>query len=168
MSPATRAAVGLGSNLGKCEATLQSAVQALGALSDTRLEAVSALYRTAAWGIEDQPDFINAVALIQTTLAPLALLDALLAIEQAHGRQRSADAGGRWGPRVLDLDILLYGQDVIHTLRLQVPHPHLHRRAFALAPLVEVWPQAHIPGHGAAHAALQALDAAQRSGVVRV
>ncbi|WP_055026976.1 2-amino-4-hydroxy-6-hydroxymethyldihydropteridine diphosphokinase, partial [Xanthomonas euvesicatoria] len=98
--------VGLGANLGQAEASVRAAIAALGAVPQTTLIAASRLYRTPAWGREDQPDFINAVAQLRTGLAPLPLLEALLGIEQAFGRERRA--GERWGPRTLDLDLLLY------------------------------------------------------------
>ncbi|WDK02138.1 2-amino-4-hydroxy-6-hydroxymethyldihydropteridine diphosphokinase [Xanthomonas campestris] len=148
--------VGLGANLGKAEATVRAAIVALGTLPQSSVTAASRLYRTPAWGREDQPDFINAVAAVRTTLAPLALLDGLLAIEQAFGRDRRD--GERWGPRTLDLDVLLYAEQVIDLPRLQVPHPHLHARAFALVPLAELAPEAIIPGHGTVRHALQGVD----------
>ncbi|WP_240098705.1 2-amino-4-hydroxy-6-hydroxymethyldihydropteridine diphosphokinase [Thermomonas flagellata] len=142
-----RAAVGLGANLGDAAASVRAALDALEALPQTRGLARSRLYRTPAWGVTAQPDFVNAVAVLETGLSAHALLDALLAIERRAGRVRRA--GERWGPRVLDLDLLLYGEAVIDTPGLRVPHPHLHARAFALLPLAEAWPQARIPGHGA-------------------
>src|SRR5690606_4564198 len=108
MSAPVRACIGLGGNIGDVEATLRSAFDAIAALPGTRLAARSRLYRTPAWGVESQPDFINAAALVETTLGPQALLDALLDIERMHGRVRAAD-GSRWGPRTLDLDLLLHG-----------------------------------------------------------
>ncbi|MCC4588868.1 2-amino-4-hydroxy-6-hydroxymethyldihydropteridine diphosphokinase [Xanthomonas melonis] len=149
--------VGLGANLGPAEASIRAAIGALGALPQSTLVAASRLYRTPAWGREDQPDFINAVAQLRTGLAPLQLLDALLGIEQAFGRERRA--GERWGPRTLDLDLLLYADQVLDLPRLQVPHPHLHARAFALLPLAELAPEAIIPGHGTVQHALRAIDA---------
>ena len=110
-------------------------------------------------GYADQPDFVNAAALLETTLAPRALLDALLAIERAHGRERAAD-GTRWGPRTLDLDLLLHGDLVIDEPGLVVPHPQLHARAFVLVPLAEVAPDAVVPGRGRVAALLGAVDAA--------
>ncbi|AJQ87431.1 2-amino-4-hydroxy-6-hydroxymethyldihydropteridine diphosphokinase [Xanthomonas oryzae pv. oryzicola] len=148
--------VGLGANLGPAEASVRAAIATLGAVPQTTLIAASRLYRTPAWGHADQPDFINAVAQLRTGLAPLPLLEALLGIEQAFGRERRA--GERWGPRTLDLDLLLYAEQVIDLPQLQVPHPHLHARAFALLPLSELAPQAIIPGHGTVRHALQAID----------
>ena len=144
------ACVGLGANLGDATAAVRAAQQALGELPDTRLVSASRLYRTPAWGKTSQPDFINAAALIETGLSARALLDVLLAIERRFGRTRAADGSDRWGARTLDLDLLLYGADVIDEPGLHVPHPHLHERAFALVPLLEVAPLAVIPGHGLA------------------
>ena len=157
----TRAAVGLGANLGDAAASVRAAVQALATLPRTQLIAASRLYRSAAWGVTAQPDFVNAVAVIETGLAPRELLDALLAIERRFGRTRVA--GERWGPRTLDLDLLLFGEETIDAPGLQVPHPRLHERAFALLPLLEAWPGADIPGIGpvascAAAMAAGALD----------
>jgi len=146
----TVACVGLGANLGDAAATVRAAQQALAELPGTRLVAASRLYRTRAWGKTAQPDFINAAALIETALPARALLDCLLAIERRFGRTRAADGSDRWGARTLDLDLLLYGDEVIDEPGLRVPHPHLHERAFALVPLLEVAPRAVIPGHGLA------------------
>jgi 2-amino-4-hydroxy-6-hydroxymethyldihydropteridine diphosphokinase len=148
--------IGLGANLGDAEATVRAALVALAALPETRLLAGSRLYRTPAWGRLDQPAFVNAAAALETGLAPEALLDQLLALERSHGRERLD--GERWGPRTLDLDVLLYGDAVIDSPRLRVPHPHLHERAFALLPLAEIAPQALIPGHGTVQAALAPLE----------
>lgn len=139
--------VGLGANLGDAAATLRDALLALDALPGTRLLRASKLYRTPAWGDADQPDFVNAVAMLQTGLAPRVLLDELLAIERVHGRDRSQER--RWGPRTLDLDLLLHGDAVIDEAGLRVPHPYLHERAFVLLPLAEIAPDAVIPGQGA-------------------
>ncbi|MFC5568589.1 2-amino-4-hydroxy-6-hydroxymethyldihydropteridine diphosphokinase [Lysobacter yangpyeongensis] len=156
MSAATVALIGLGGNLGDAAATLRQAFQALDALPHTRLLRASRLYRSRAWGRTDQPDFINAVAMIETSLDARELLDAMLAIEHEAGRERSED--DRWGPRTLDLDLLLYGDAVIDEPGLHVPHPRLHERSFALVPLVEVAPDAMIPGIGSARAMLAAME----------
>jgi 2-amino-4-hydroxy-6-hydroxymethyldihydropteridine diphosphokinase len=148
--------VGLGGNLGDAVAALRSAVQALSGLPQTRLLQASNLYRTPAWGLQQQPDFINGVAMLETQLDPRALLEALLGVERDFGRDR--EAGSRWGPRTLDLDLLLYGDAVIGEPGLQVPHPHLHERAFALVPLLEIAPDILIPGQGRARDALSSLD----------
>lgn len=148
--------IGLGGNQGDAVATLRSAVQALSGLPQTRLLQASGLYRTPAWGLQQQPDFVNGVAMLETQLNPRALLEALLGVERDFGRDR--EAGSRWGPRTLDLDLLLYGDAVIGEPGLQVPHPHLHERAFALVPLLEIAPDILIPGQGRARDALSSLD----------
>ena len=142
--------VGLGSNLGDSAAILHDAIAALGRLPATRVLACSRLYRTPAWGVTAQPDFLNAVAMLSTALQPQALLAALLAIERDAGRIRLVDGSDRWGPRTLDLDLLLYGDRCVDEPGLRVPHPHLHERAFALLPLLEIAPYAVIPGIGPA------------------
>ncbi|HEY9104100.1 2-amino-4-hydroxy-6-hydroxymethyldihydropteridine diphosphokinase [Chitinimonas sp.] len=129
-----RAFIGLGANLGDAQATVRAAMAALGELPQTRLVATSSLYRSAPVGYLDQPDFINAVAAIDTELAPHALLDGLLGIEQVHGRQRSF----RNAPRTLDMDLLLYGERQLHDERLTVPHPRMLERGFVLLPLAEI------------------------------
>lgn len=158
MSAPVRACIGLGGNIGDVAAALRAALAALGALPGTRLVRASRFYRTPAWGVEAQPDFINAVAVLDTTLPARALLDALLDIERAHGRERAAD-GSRWGPRTLDLDLLLYGEAVIDEPGLIVPHPQLHARAFVLVPLAEVAADAEVPGRGRVDALLAGVDA---------
>ncbi len=149
--------VGLGSNLGNSAAILQAAFGSLDGLPDSRLLKTSRLYRTPAWGVISQPDFLNAVVMLQTTLGPQALLAALLSIERDAGRVRLDDGSDRWGPRTLDLDLLLYADQVIDEPGLRVPHPHLHERVFALMPLVEIAPHATIPGIGAACESLARL-----------
>jgi len=140
----TLAAVGLGANLGDAAATLHDAITELARLPSSSLLRASRLYRTPAWGRTDQPDFINAVALLETDLAARDLLDALLDIERSFGRVRFD--GERWGPRTLDLDLLLFGDALIDEPGLRVPHPHLHERAFVLLPLAEIAPELRIPG----------------------
>lgn len=160
MSTATgpvHACIGLGANLGRPVASLLQATDELSALADTRLLARSRFYRTPAWGRLDQPDFINAAALLATRLEPQVLLEALLRIERDAGRQR--EPGSRWGPRVLDLDLLLYDGRVLDLPGLRVPHPHLHERAFALVPLAEIAAAEPFPGHGSVGEALLGLDA---------
>jgi 2-amino-4-hydroxy-6-hydroxymethyldihydropteridine diphosphokinase len=142
----TRAAVALGSNLEDPEAQVARGFDELASLPRTRLLARSRLFRTRPVGYADQPDFVNACALLETGLAPRALLDGLLAIEKRHGRVREIPNG----PRTLDLDIVLYGDQVIDEPGLKVPHPRAHERAFVLEPLVDVWPEAVIPGRGKA------------------
>jgi 2-amino-4-hydroxy-6-hydroxymethyldihydropteridine diphosphokinase len=137
--------IGLGSNLADPHAQIEAGIRALAQLRKTRLVARSCLYRSAAWGRADQPEFINAAAALETDLSPRELLDALLALERDAGRERD---GTRWGPRVLDLDILLFGDRHIDEPGLHVPHPHLHQRAFVLVPLAEIAPDLVIAGHG--------------------
>jgi 2-amino-4-hydroxy-6-hydroxymethyldihydropteridine diphosphokinase len=143
--------VALGANLGNPEETVNSAIAALGGIPHSRRVAASSLYRTAPVGLKHQPDFINAVAALETTLAPQALLGELFAIEQQFGRQRSI----RNAPRTLDLDLLLHGEAVLATPTLTLPHPRMHERAFVLAPLLEIAPEAGIPGHGAVRTLLE-------------
>ncbi len=146
----TRVHVGLGSNLDDPRRQLESAFEALATLPESVLVARSSLYRSAPMGPADQPDYLNAVAELDTQLAPLALLDALQDIEQAQRRVRSR----RWGPRTLDLDLLLYGDRQIDLPRLQVPHPGLHQRCFVLLPLLEVAGDIEIPRRGRVSALL--------------
>lgn len=153
-----RCFVGLGANLGDAPAAVLGAIDALGQLPGTTLVRASRLYRTAAWGVAEQPDFINAVAMLDTGLEPVALLEALLQIERDAGRDRSAAT--RWGPRALDLDLLLYADRVIDIAGLRVPHPHLHERAFVLVPLVEIAPDVRIPGRAFARDHLAAMETA--------
>lgn len=138
--------IGLGSNLRSPERQILVAFDELAALPGTRLVARSSIYRTAPIGYAEQPDFINGVAELRTALDPEALLDALLDIERRHGRVREIANG----PRTLDLDVLLYGDREMSTARLQLPHPRAHERAFVLYPLLEIAPEAIIPGRGAA------------------
>jgi 2-amino-4-hydroxy-6-hydroxymethyldihydropteridine diphosphokinase len=146
----TLAYVGLGANIGEPRQQLRTALDELSGLPKTRMTASSSLYRSAPLGNVDQPEFLNAVARIDTGLAPEALLERLQEIEQRHGRERPF-AGA---PRTLDLDLLLYGDETITSARLTVPHPRMHQRAFVLKPLVEIAPDASIPGHGTASALL--------------
>jgi 2-amino-4-hydroxy-6-hydroxymethyldihydropteridine diphosphokinase len=143
-----RAFVGLGGNVGDVAEAFASAAARIDDLPRTQLLRVSRRYRTPAWGMAAQPDFLNAVAMLETRLPARELLDALLAIERAHGRERATES--RWGPRTLDLDLLLYGGATIDEPGLRVPHPHLHERAFALKPLLDIAPGISIPGHGLA------------------
>jgi 2-amino-4-hydroxy-6-hydroxymethyldihydropteridine diphosphokinase len=148
-----RAFVALGANIGDPAATVQAAFQALTSLPDVRLLRTSSLYRTAPVGLRHQPDFINAVAELETGLAPHALLAALLGLEARFGRVRDR----RNGPRTLDLDQLLYGDLSLDTPDLTVPHPRLHLRAFVLVPLAEIAPDLAIPGRGSVAAWLPAV-----------
>jgi 2-amino-4-hydroxy-6-hydroxymethyldihydropteridine diphosphokinase len=155
--PIVRAYIGLGGNLGDVSATLERAFAALDALPRTRLTARSSIYRSPAWGMTDQPAFLNAVAALDTGLEPAALLAELLRIERAAGRERIGAM--RWGPRTLDLDLLLYADAVIDQPGLRVPHPHLHERAFVLLPLAEIAPDATVPGLGRVTDLAVAVDA---------
>ena len=145
----TLAYVGLGANLGDREASIRRAAELIGA---TRL---SPVIETEPWGYADQPRFLNAVAEIDTDLAPRALLDRLLEVERELGRERT---GPRYGPRTIDLDLLLYGDERVDEPGLQVPHPRLHERAFALAPLAALVPERKIPGNGTVQEALAGLQ----------
>ena len=137
--------IGLGSNLADPVTQVTSAIKALQTLEKSELKKVSSLYKSLPMGPSEQPDYINAVACMITKLEPFELLDALLAIEQSQGRQRNTE---RWGPRTLDLDILLYGEKIITTERLKIPHSGLHERSFVLYPLHEIAPDLDIPQHG--------------------
>ena len=149
----TPAYIGVGSNLEDPRAQVASALDELGALPRSRLVARSSLYRSAPLGYEAQPEFINAVARLDTELAAAELLARLQSIEAEHGRRRSfANA-----PRSLDLDLLLFGDERIREPQLTVPHPRMHERAFVLLPLIEIAPDARIPGRGSAAALAAAL-----------
>jgi 2-amino-4-hydroxy-6-hydroxymethyldihydropteridine diphosphokinase len=149
------AAIALGSNLGDSLATLEAALLALDEHADIALVSHSSWYKTRPIG-PPQPDYLNACALLQTPLEPLPLLEQLLAIESRFGRVR----GERWGPRSLDLDILLYGDQRVDTDRLQIPHPRMRERAFVLVPLAEIAADWVEPVSGLSIAALcEALDA---------
>lgn len=137
----TLAYIGLGGNLDNPRDQVERAFVELGQIPNTRLIAHSPLYRSAPVGPGEQPDYVNAAALLETSLSPLALLDALQAIEQAHQRVRIE----RWGPRTLDLDILLIDQQTIASERLTVPHPYLTQRNFVLYPLVDIAPDLVLP-----------------------
>ena len=140
----TLAVVALGANLGAARANVAHALGHLAELKDTRVRARSALYRSRAEG-PPQPDYVNAVALIETGLSPSLLLGELQRVERAFGRRR----GRRWGPRTLDLDVIVYGDQVITDADLTVPHPRAHLRAFVLRPLAEIAPDLVVPGRGA-------------------
>jgi 2-amino-4-hydroxy-6-hydroxymethyldihydropteridine diphosphokinase len=141
--------VALGSNLGDPESRLQGAVRAMQRLEGARVAAISGVYRSPAVGPGTQPDYLNAVVALITVLPPLTLLDQLQVIEHHHGRVREE----RWGPRTLDLDILLYGDELIDLPRLRVPHPRLAERDFVLLPLADICsPDLRLPdGRGLAH-----------------
>lgn len=153
--PAVMAMVGMGANLDDPLQQIARAFDELAQLPDSRLTQRSSLYRSAPVGKTDQPAFINAIAVIETRLGARQLLDALLQIEQQHGRRRTEPNG----PRTLDLDLLLYGSQTISESGLEVPHPRMHARRFVLDPLVEVAPDCDIPGKGPVRNALaQVLD----------
>ena len=146
--------VALGANLADPTTQVRAALTALTELPQSRLLRASSLYRTAPVGIAHQPDFINAVAALETTLSPHELLAALFAIEAAFGRRRDY----HHAPRTLDLDLLLYDEQVIDSPHLTLPHPRLHLRAFVIAPLLEIAPDCRIPGRGLAAAWLPAVS----------
>jgi 2-amino-4-hydroxy-6-hydroxymethyldihydropteridine diphosphokinase len=137
--------IGLGSNLGDSVAEIRAALAALSRVRGISVDACSSLYRTGPVGELAQPDFVNAVCRVQTSLAPRALLEVLLDIEAQRGRLRRGASGG---PRILDLDLLLYDGASIDSPGLVVPHPRLHERAFVLYPLVEIAPSLNVPGRG--------------------
>lgn len=148
--------IGLGSNLGDPEQYIHAALEELGDIPDTRLVNSSSLYRSAPLGPGDQPDYINAVAELETTLPAMLLLQRLQDIEQKHGRTRDR----HWGPRTLDLDLLLYGDMKIDIDALTVPHPGISMRNFVLCPLIEINPGISIPGLGPAAGLLEDLAGA--------
>jgi 2-amino-4-hydroxy-6-hydroxymethyldihydropteridine diphosphokinase len=140
-----RAYVGVGANLGPREATILRAVDLLAAQPGIELLELSSLVETQPFGVTGQPDFVNGAVSLETTLPPRELLDALLGIERELGRVRT---GQLWEPRTIDLDLLLYGDEVVDEPGLTVPHPRLHERRFALEPLAEIEPRLEIPGRG--------------------
>ena len=142
----TRAYVGLGANLGEREATIRAAVEALAAEEGIEVVALSTLRETEPVGVGEQPPFLNGAAALETTLSARALLVGLLEIERRFGRVRTP---GELGPRTLDLDLLLYGNEAIDEAGLTVPHPRLHQRRFVLEPLAELAPGLLVPGRGA-------------------
>jgi 2-amino-4-hydroxy-6-hydroxymethyldihydropteridine diphosphokinase len=153
---ASSACIGVGSNLDGPEHQVRRAIDALARTHGCRITKVSRLFRTSPWGDIAQPDFVNAAVALETALSPRALLDALLAIERAQGRRRD---GARWGPRVIDLDILVYGDRVIDEPGLRVPHPHLAERAFALLPLADLDADRIVPGAGRVRDLVAGVDA---------
>ncbi len=134
--------IGLGSNLGDSQGQLTSALEAMDQLGSTRVQAVSSMYASKPMGPQDQPDYVNAVAQLETQLSPAALLRSLQKIEQDHHRQRKDE---RWGPRTLDLDILLFGDQKIDTPDLVIPHYGMAEREFVLVPLFELSPSMIMP-----------------------
>jgi 2-amino-4-hydroxy-6-hydroxymethyldihydropteridine diphosphokinase len=138
-----RAYVGLGSNLGERESTLRQALEALGSTEGIEVVAVSSFRETDPVGIVEQPRFVNAAVMLETSFAPRELLERLLTVERSLGRDRSGEE--RWGPRTVDLDLLLYGGETIDEPGLEVPHPRLTERAFVLEPLLELDPELQLP-----------------------
>lgn len=151
-----RAYVGLGSNLGDRESTIRSALAELAAAEDVEVVAVSTLVETDPVGYLDQPRFLNGVAALETGRTARALLDLLLEVEARFGRDRAAVPAQ--GPRTLDLDLLLYGNEAIDEPGLRIPHPRLHERPFVLGPLAELAPALDVPGKGAVETLLAGLD----------
>ena len=151
----TRAFVGLGSNLGDREATLSQALELLAGEPGVELRRVSTFRDTEPVGFLDQPRFLNAAAEVETELPAAELLARLLDVERRLGRVRG---GPRFGPRTIDLDLLLYGDETIREPGLRVPHPRLHERRFALEPLAELDPGLELPGHGPIQLLLSGLD----------
>jgi len=155
--------LGLGSNLQQPVAQLQQALKRLSDTSGLEVLRTSSFYRTPPWGDEQQDDFINAVVQIETSLDPLPLLRVLQSTENAMGRQRSC--GRRWGPRLIDIDLLLYEKLQFQSAELEIPHPRMYERAFVLKPLSEFDANLEIPGHGTVGELLQGLDC---SGIIQV
>ncbi|HEY0232680.1 MAG TPA: 2-amino-4-hydroxy-6-hydroxymethyldihydropteridine diphosphokinase [Dokdonella sp.] len=153
-----RAYVGLGSNLDGPLEQVERALHALSDIAQTQLLRASRRYRTAPWGIAEQPAFVNAVAELATSLPPRDLLDALLGIERAQGRHRD---GARWGPRTLDLDLLIYGDLQIESPGLVLPHPRIAERAFVLVPLADLDAGLVIAGAGTVRELLARVDASE-------
>ena len=139
----TRAFIGIGSNLCGPVAHVRSAIKEIDGVPDTHLERSSSLYSSPPMGPPDQPDYVNAVVEVRTSLDGLSLLDQLQHLERTHGRLESPF---RWGPRTLDLDILLFGAEVIECDKLSIPHPGLSTRAFVVIPLAEIAPDLRLPG----------------------
>jgi 2-amino-4-hydroxy-6-hydroxymethyldihydropteridine diphosphokinase len=150
-----RAYVGLGANLGDREGAIRRALQLIAAAPGVDVVATSSLSETDPVGYLDQPRFVNAAAAVETSLGPRELLDVLLGIERELGRTRS---GPRFGPRTIDLDVLLFGDEVVDEPGLSVPHPRLHERRFALEPLAELDPELVVPGRGPVTTLLAELD----------
>jgi 2-amino-4-hydroxy-6-hydroxymethyldihydropteridine diphosphokinase len=147
--------IGIGSNLGERDVTIRDALELLAADPELEVEAVSTIRETDPVGVVDQPRFLNGALRLTTELAPRPLLERLLAVEQQLGRVRS---GERYGPRTIDLDLLLYGDEIIDEPGLRVPHPRLAERRFVLEPLAELDPNLVIPGLGPVQGLLAELD----------
>jgi 2-amino-4-hydroxy-6-hydroxymethyldihydropteridine diphosphokinase len=147
--------IGIGSNLGERDVTIRDALELLAADPELEVEAVSSIRETDPVGVVDQPRFLNAAIRLATELAPHPLLDRLLAVEQQLGRVRT---GERYGPRTIDLDLLLYGDEIVDEPGLRVPHPRLVERRFVLEPLAELDPGLVVPGLGPIQALLSELE----------
>lgn len=154
------AALAFGSNLGDSRAMISRAIAVLGGMERVRMSKVSSFYRTPPWGLEDQPDFVNACALVETDYAPEELLDACKDLEKALGREEAV----RWGPRLIDIDVLCMDGVEMESERLTLPHPRLTDRAFVLVPLSEIAPNLEIGG-AAVREHLTKLDTAARQDV---
>ena len=146
--------LGLGSNQNNPYQQISTAIRALNELPDSHIVKTSSIYTSKPVGPQDQPDYLNAAVLLETGLPAHELLPALQSIENRQGRERTR----RWGPRTIDLDILLFGEQVIKSNDLVVPHPEMHRRGFVLVPLAELTPHLQIPGHGRVDQLLNQLD----------
>ena len=150
--------VGLGANLGDREGSIRRAVKLLGAADGVEVLSVSTLRETEPWGPVEQPPYLNGAVELETALGPRALLELLLDVERRLGRVRTE----RWGPRTIDLDLLLHGDGVVEEPGLTLPHPRLHERRFALEPLAELAPDTVVPGRGTVSALLAVLDEDER------
>jgi 2-amino-4-hydroxy-6-hydroxymethyldihydropteridine diphosphokinase len=150
------ACIGLGSNLDDPTRQIGAALKELASVAETRVQCASSLYRNPPLGPQDQPDYINAVAVILTRLAPHSLLRALQEIERRQGRAR--DAHRRWGPRRIDLDILTYGLRIVAEDELKIPHPGIPERNFVLFPLLEIAPDLRVPGLGSIRSLANQVD----------
>ncbi|WP_222889622.1 2-amino-4-hydroxy-6-hydroxymethyldihydropteridine diphosphokinase [Enterobacter sp. C2] len=157
----TRVYIALGSNLASPLTQVNAAIESLGTIPDSQIVAVSGFYRTPPLGPQDQPDYLNAAVALETSLAPETLLDHTQRIELDQGRVRKAE---RWGPRTLDLDIMLFGDETIATPRLTVPHYDMKNRGFMLWPLFEIAPELHFPDGETLASVLARLGAAKPAG----
>ena len=163
-SKRARAYLSLGSNLGGREANLRRALELLGKGAGLKVVAVSSLYQTSPVGYTEQPDFVNLAAEVETSLGPHGLLRRCLEVEDEMGRVREE----RWGPRLIDVDVLLYGEEVVNDEELVLPHPEMLNRAFVLVPLLEIAPALTMPDGRPAAGALEDLTPAEKAGVARL
>ncbi len=159
----TRVYIGLGSNLDNPKSQISRAINALEKLPETELLRCSSLYRSKPVGPKDQPDYINAVVILDTALSALTLLNHMQAIEDQQGRVRGSE---RWGPRTLDLDLLMYGDERINDKHLTVPHQEMHKRNFVLYPLHEISPGIAIPGHGPVEKLIEHMDSSDLEKII--